>query len=135
MPPLLFDDEQAVAVVVALQTASTGVAGIDEAAVRALATVRQVMPARLRHRGRRAPGHRRHRAAATARRSTSEVLLAIGAAVRAHEVLRFDYDGRQRHAGSPAAPRPTTWSPGAAAGTWSATTSTAPTGARTAWTG
>ena len=48
MPPLLLDDEQAVALVVALQTASTGVAGVDEAAVRALATLRQVMPARLR---------------------------------------------------------------------------------------
>ena len=32
MPPLLLDDEQAVALVVALQTASTGVAGVDEAA-------------------------------------------------------------------------------------------------------
>src|SRR6059058_3909824 len=48
MPPLLLDDEQAVALVVALQTASTGVSGVDEAAVRALATLRQVMPARLR---------------------------------------------------------------------------------------
>ena len=50
MPPLLLDDEQAVAVVVALQTATTSVAGVEEAAVRALATVRQVMPARLRQR-------------------------------------------------------------------------------------
>jgi predicted DNA-binding transcriptional regulator YafY len=50
LPPLLFDDEQAVAVAVALQTATTWVAGIQEAGLRALATVRQVMPARLRER-------------------------------------------------------------------------------------
>ncbi|MET8065361.1 HTH domain-containing protein, partial [Micromonospora sp. NPDC005313] len=50
LPPLLFDDEQAVALTVALQTAAGGVTGIEEAAARALATVRQVMPARLRHR-------------------------------------------------------------------------------------
>jgi len=50
LPPLLFDDEQAVAVAVALQTATSSVAGIEEGALRALATVRQVMPARLRQR-------------------------------------------------------------------------------------
>src|SRR5688572_23161126 len=50
LPPLLFDDEQAVALAVALQIATTNGAGIEEAAVRALNTVRQVMPARLRHR-------------------------------------------------------------------------------------
>ena len=50
MPPLLFDDEQAVALTVALQAASTGVTGVDEAALRALATVRQVLPTRLRAR-------------------------------------------------------------------------------------
>src|SRR3954470_16578597 len=50
LPPLLFDDEQAVAVAVALQTATMSVQGVQEAALRALATVRQVMPARLRHR-------------------------------------------------------------------------------------
>ncbi|RQX19084.1 transcriptional regulator, partial [Micromonospora chalcea] len=50
LPPLLFDDEQAVALTVALQTAATGVTGIEEAAARALTTVRQVMPPRLRHR-------------------------------------------------------------------------------------
>ncbi|NKY41192.1 helix-turn-helix transcriptional regulator, partial [Cellulomonas septica] len=41
MPPLLLDDEQVVALVVALRTASTGIAGVDEAALRALTTVRQ----------------------------------------------------------------------------------------------
>src|SRR3954453_6981330 len=50
LPPLLFDDDQAIAVAVALQTATTTVTGIEEGALRALATVRQVMPARLRQR-------------------------------------------------------------------------------------
>src|SRR6185369_15897744 len=50
LPPLLFDDEQAVALAVALQLAATSGAGIEEAAARALSTVRQVMPTRLRHR-------------------------------------------------------------------------------------
>ena len=92
LPPLLFDDEQAVAVAVALQTATVQVTGIEEGALRALATVRQVMPARLRQRvdalqvtavdaG---PD-------ANSRAVDTEHLLALGAAVRAHEVLRFDY--------------------------------------------
>src|SRR5690348_751487 len=42
LPPLLFDDEQAVALAVALQTA-----GVGEAGLRALNTIRQVMPSRL----------------------------------------------------------------------------------------
>ncbi|KIF68841.1 hypothetical protein HY68_09860 [Streptomyces sp. AcH 505] len=92
LPPLLFDDEQAVALAVALRTAAATGAGIEEAAARALNTVRQVMPARLRHRidafqvtaveqsgGRREP------------QADSGVLLALSAAVRAREELRFDY--------------------------------------------
>ncbi|WP_421740852.1 helix-turn-helix transcriptional regulator [Cellulomonas sp.] len=92
MPPLLLDDEQAVALVVALQTASTGVAGVDEAAVRALATLRHVMPARLR-----TAADALQVTAVTRRGDRPEVdqhvLLAVGAAVRAREVLRFDYEG------------------------------------------
>ncbi len=47
LPPLLFDDDQAVAVALALQTAPVTVTGIDEGAERALAALGQVMPARL----------------------------------------------------------------------------------------
>ncbi len=50
LPPLLFDDDQTIAVALALQTATAAGAGIEEAAVRALATIRQVMPSRMRHR-------------------------------------------------------------------------------------
>jgi biotin operon repressor len=90
LPPLLFDDDQAVAITVALQVATTAGVGIGDDALRALGTLRQVMPARLRHRidaltvdAVRAPG--------SADDADPAVLVAIGAAVRAREVLRFDY--------------------------------------------
>lgn len=94
LPPLLFDDDQAVALAVALQVAANdglGLgSGVGEAALRALTTVRQVLPSRLRHRLDRlpmtvvAPGSA-HSAA------DPDVLRALGAAVHACDVLRFDY--------------------------------------------
>ncbi|MEV5828183.1 YafY family protein [Spirillospora sp. NPDC052242] len=51
LPPLVIDDEEAVALVVGLQAAAQGaVEGIAEPSVRALAKVVRVMPARLRRR-------------------------------------------------------------------------------------
>lgn len=51
MPPLLLDDEEAVAIAVGLRTAAGGaVAGIEETSVQALTKVIQVMPPRLRRR-------------------------------------------------------------------------------------
>jgi predicted DNA-binding transcriptional regulator YafY len=51
MPPLLLDDDEAVAVAVGLRTAAGGsVAGIEETSLRALAKLEQMLPARLRHR-------------------------------------------------------------------------------------
>jgi predicted DNA-binding transcriptional regulator YafY len=51
MPPLLLDDEEAVAIAVGLRTAAGhAVDGIEEASVRALAKLEQVLPSRLRHR-------------------------------------------------------------------------------------
>ncbi|MBH0781276.1 helix-turn-helix transcriptional regulator [Nocardia bovistercoris] len=91
LPPLLFDDEQAVALAVALRLATTAGAGIEEAAMRALNTVRQVMPARLRHRIdalQVTPVIPANRGAPTV---DSGVLTAIGAAAHAREILRFDY--------------------------------------------
>ncbi|SCL39487.1 Predicted DNA-binding transcriptional regulator YafY, contains an HTH and WYL domains [Micromonospora pallida] len=49
LPPLLLDDEEAIATAVSLRLASGGtVAGAGEAALRALAKLDQVMPSRLR---------------------------------------------------------------------------------------
>ncbi|HEY2159871.1 MAG TPA: YafY family protein [Solirubrobacteraceae bacterium] len=51
MPPLLLDDEEAIAIAVGLRTAArASVAGVDEAAVRALVKLEQVLPKRVRHR-------------------------------------------------------------------------------------
>ncbi|MFD7869410.1 helix-turn-helix transcriptional regulator [Microbacterium sp. NPDC059771] len=87
LPPLLFDDDQAVAIAVALQGASASGVDVTEAAERALATVRQVMPSRLRHR---IDGIRFTGAAAEVRVDPG-VLEAASAAVRDRRVLRFDY--------------------------------------------
>ena len=94
LPPLLFDDDQVVALAVALQSATATGAGIEEAALRALTTVRQVMPSRLRHRLDSLDF------ATVARPGDGppspvppEVLVALSAAARAREVLRFDYAG------------------------------------------
>ena len=51
MPPLLLDDEEAVAIAVGLRTAAANaVEGIEDASIRALAKLEQVLPSRLRHR-------------------------------------------------------------------------------------
>jgi len=51
LPPLLLDDEEALAVSIALRTATAGaVGGIEEPALRALVKLEQAMPARLRRR-------------------------------------------------------------------------------------
>jgi predicted DNA-binding transcriptional regulator YafY len=51
LPPLVVDDDEAVALAVGLRTAAqSGIAGVDEASVRALAKVVQVMPPQLRRR-------------------------------------------------------------------------------------
>src|SRR3954471_23057036 len=51
MPPLLLEDDEAVAIAVGLRTAAgASVSGIEEASVRALAKLEQVLPSRLRHR-------------------------------------------------------------------------------------
>ncbi len=108
LPPLLFDDEQVVALAIALQAATVIGAGIEEAALRALTTVRQVMPSRLRHRlnnleftaiaARPGPG--------SVGAVSPEVLLAVSTAVRAREVVRFDYtSGGPDAPAEPRAPR------------------------------
>jgi predicted DNA-binding transcriptional regulator YafY len=96
LPPLLFDDEQVISLAVALQAATVAGAGIEEAALRALATVRRLMPSRLRHRldalqftaipSRPGDAHREP--------VSSDVLITLSSSIRAREVLRFDYPRR-----------------------------------------
>jgi predicted DNA-binding transcriptional regulator YafY len=91
LPPLLLDDDEAVAVAVGLRTAANGsVTGIQETSVRALTKLEQVLPSRLRHRVNAV-------AAATVEVPASgptvdaEVLTAIAGACRDRQQLRFDY--------------------------------------------
>ena len=51
MPPLLLDDDEAIAIAVGLRTAASGsIAGIEETSIRALTKLEQVLPSRLRRR-------------------------------------------------------------------------------------
>jgi predicted DNA-binding transcriptional regulator YafY len=98
LPPLVVDDEEAVALAVAMHAAATGaVPGIEEAAVRALTKVVQVMPPRLRRRvdALRAvtvPATWGGSAAAPA--LDAEVLIGVAQACRDTERLRFAYTAR-----------------------------------------
>jgi predicted DNA-binding transcriptional regulator YafY len=93
MPPLLLDDDEAVAVAVGLRTAARSpVTGIEETSVRALAKLENVLPSRLR---------RRVSAVADytvpippdspAPAVDPTVLTTLASACRDHERLRFDY--------------------------------------------
>lgn len=92
MPPLLLDDEEAVAVAVGLLVA--GSTGGDDAGERALRKLEQVLPARLRRQV--AAVHATAEAAVPAARSevAAELLGAIGAAAQHHERLHFAYRDR-----------------------------------------
>ncbi len=93
MPPLLLDDDEAVAVAVGLRTAARNpVTGIEETSVRALAKLENVLPPRLRH-----------RVSAVADYTVPippdspapavdpTVLTTLASACSDHEQLRFDY--------------------------------------------
>lgn len=92
LPPLLFDDEQAVALALALQSAAAGTTVAEDAA-RALATLRQVMPPRLRHRVDllRITAVRPPATDSDASEVDAHILLEVSRAIHAREELRFDY--------------------------------------------
>jgi predicted DNA-binding transcriptional regulator YafY len=91
LPPLLLDDEEAVAVAIGLRTAAAGsVTGIQETSVRALAKLEQVLPSRLHHRVN-ALQAATVEIAASGPTVDPEVLTAIAGACRDHQRLRFDY--------------------------------------------
>jgi predicted DNA-binding transcriptional regulator YafY len=96
LPPLLFDDDQVIALAIALQGATMSGAGIEEASIRALTTVRQVLPSRLRHRldALQVTAIPSRPGDAAPVSVSPEVLLTLSSAIRAREVLRFDYAPR-----------------------------------------
>lgn len=93
LPPLLLDDEEAVAVAAGLLTAATA-RGMEEAAARALAKLGQVLPARLRARVAALGEATVPVAGGPAPRVDPGTLAVVGAAHRDHEVLAFAYADR-----------------------------------------
>lgn len=92
LPPLLFDDDQAVAIAVALQAAPSMGVGVEEAAIRALGTIRQVMPSRLRHRLDALQVTAIGRAGDAPLAPLSfEVLMTVANAIRDRGILRIEY--------------------------------------------
>jgi len=91
LPPLLLDDDEAVAVVVGLRGSAAGwVNGIEESSLRALSKIEMILPSRLRHR-------------VSSLQSAimllpgdcpvvdAALLTALATACRAHEGVRFGY--------------------------------------------
>jgi predicted DNA-binding transcriptional regulator YafY len=94
LPPLLLDDDEAVAIAVGLTTAAGGsVAGIEETSVRALSKVVQMMPSRLR---RRVDALQAYTVPTVLSGPTVDAgaLTAIAQACRDDERLRFAYTAR-----------------------------------------
>ncbi|MFF3275950.1 helix-turn-helix transcriptional regulator [Streptomyces chrestomyceticus] len=103
MPPLLLDDDEAIATAVALRTAAGHLTGMEETSLRALAKLEQVLPARLRT-------HVASLQQTTAAidwdscgpRVDPELLATLAVACRDHEIITFDYTTR---GGTTPAPR------------------------------
>ena len=95
MPPLLLDDDEAIAIAVGLRTAArASVTGIEETAVRALVKLEQVLPGAPAP-----PRHARWARRRSRRRSAGPTvdpqhLTVIAAACRDRECLRFAYRSR-----------------------------------------
>lgn len=97
LPPLLLDDDEAVAVAIGLRSAAlSGVTGIEETALRALATLEQMLPSRVRQRVRTLQSAIVPMVSGAAA-ADMDVLLSIATAVRDCQQLRADY---RRHDGT-----------------------------------
>jgi len=95
MPPLLLDDDEAVAIAVGLRTAAgASVTGIEETSIRALVKLEQVLPAHLRRRVN-ALGSVLATLPASGPMVDPEALTTIASACRDRERLRFAYRSRE----------------------------------------
>ena len=96
LPPLLLEDDEAVAVAIGLRTATGGaVTGIEETSLRALAKLEQVLPPRLRRQVStlgRMTVHVRRRTTSTVDPS---MLTELARLARERFTLRFDYSDRK----------------------------------------
>jgi biotin operon repressor BirA-like protein len=96
MPPLLLDDEEAIAIAVGLRTAArASVSGIEETAVRALVKLEQVLPKHLRRRVQALSSATIAPPAVGGPTVEPQHLTVIAAACRDTERLRFAYRSRE----------------------------------------
>jgi predicted DNA-binding transcriptional regulator YafY len=95
MPPLLLDDEEAIAVAIALRTAArSAVEGIEETALRALVKLEQVLPPQLRGRVQALSGATEVLRGPGGPTVEAAILTVLGSACRDEEMLRFGYRDR-----------------------------------------
>ena len=96
LPPLLLDDEEAVAVAISLHTATTGsVAGLEESSLRALTKLQQTLPSRLRHRISAFHATTVPLAGPGQDQVDPDLLTTVAAACRDQRRLRLRYPGRE----------------------------------------
>ncbi|HEX2154229.1 MAG TPA: YafY family protein [Acidimicrobiia bacterium] len=98
IPPLLLDEEEAIAIAVGLRTAAGGtITGIEETSVRALAKLEQILPPRIR---RQVNALQSTVVPATRPWVTidAEVLATVAQACRDNERIRFEYTPREGEA-------------------------------------
>ncbi len=94
MPPLLLDEDEAIAIAVGLSTAArASVTGIEETSIRALVKLEQVLPTHLRSRVA-ALGSATISPPVTGPTVDPQHLTAIAAACRDSECIRFNYRSR-----------------------------------------
>ena len=97
LPPLLLEDDEAVAVAIGLRTATGGaVTGIEETSLRALAKLEQVLPPRLRRQVstlQRVTVHVRRRTLPTI---DPAILTELARRAREHFTVRFDCSDRRQ---------------------------------------
>ena len=95
LPPLLLDDDEAVAIAVGLRAAAgAAIAGIEDTALRALVKLEQVLPDRLRRRVTALHGNVAVRRWDEGPLVDPEVLAVLAQACRDREEARFDYERR-----------------------------------------
>jgi predicted DNA-binding transcriptional regulator YafY len=96
LPPLLLDDEEAIAIAVGLRTAArASVTGIEETSVRALVKLEQVLPSHLRRRVQALGAATMTLDRGGGPTADPQVLTLIAAACRDHERVRFGYQARE----------------------------------------
>ncbi|MFD9478749.1 MULTISPECIES: helix-turn-helix transcriptional regulator [Streptomyces] len=99
LPPVVFDEDQAVAAAVALQTVPTILSGIRENSARALATLQQAMPARSRIRTESfGVSAARNYWEFPAAPIDAEIIRVIGGAINRQHVVCVDYTGEDEPA-------------------------------------